>query len=54
MALKPIKKKRLFEEIIVAIEQYVQEENIQPGEKLPSENELAPFLTSAKRRSEKR
>ncbi|ALS23068.1 MULTISPECIES: FadR/GntR family transcriptional regulator [Paenibacillus] len=48
MALKPIKKKRLFEEIIVAIEQYVQEENIQPGEKLPSENELASIFNVSK------
>ena len=48
MALKPIKKKRLFEEIIVAIEQYIQEENIQPGEKLPSENELAAIFNVSK------
>lgn len=41
MALKPIKKKRLFEEIIIAIERYIQEEQILPGEKLPSEGELA-------------
>ncbi|MBP1933881.1 FadR/GntR family transcriptional regulator [Ammoniphilus resinae] len=48
MALKPIKKRRLFEEIIVAIEQYIREENIQPGERLPSENELAAIFNVSK------
>jgi len=48
MALKPIKKKRLFEEIIIAIEQFIREENIQPGERLPSENELAAIFNVSK------
>ncbi|EST55052.1 hypothetical protein T458_08985 [Brevibacillus panacihumi W25] len=48
MALKPIKKKRLFEEIIFAIEQYIQEEKIQPGERLPSENELSSIFNVSK------
>ncbi|MEW9674103.1 FadR/GntR family transcriptional regulator [Ammoniphilus sp. 3BR4] len=48
MALKPIKKKRLFEEIIFAIEQYILEEKIQPGEKLPSENELSSIFNVSK------
>lgn len=48
MALKPIKKKRLFEEIIIAIDEYLQEENIQPGERLPSENELAAMFHVSK------
>lgn len=48
MALKPIKKKRLFEEIIFAIEQYIVEENIQPGERLPSENELSSIFNVSK------
>jgi GntR family transcriptional regulator, transcriptional repressor for pyruvate dehydrogenase complex len=48
MALKPIKKKRLFEEIIIAIEQYIQEEKIPPGGKLPSENELAAIFNVSK------
>jgi GntR family transcriptional repressor for pyruvate dehydrogenase complex len=48
MGLKPIKKKRLFEEIIVGIEEYLQEENIQPGDRLPSENELAALFNVSK------
>ncbi|WP_047152483.1 FadR/GntR family transcriptional regulator [Aneurinibacillus tyrosinisolvens] len=48
MSLKPIKKKRLFEEIIVAIEKYIREEKIQPGERLPSENELAALFNVSK------
>jgi GntR family transcriptional repressor for pyruvate dehydrogenase complex len=48
MALKPIKRKRLFEEIIVAMENFIQEENIQPGERLPSENELASLFNVSK------
>jgi GntR family transcriptional repressor for pyruvate dehydrogenase complex len=48
MALKPIKRKRLFEEIIVAIEQFIQDENIQPGERLPSENDLASLFDVSK------
>lgn len=47
-SLKPIKKKRLFEEIIFAIEEYIKEENIQPKEKLPSENELAEIFNVSK------
>ncbi len=41
MPLKPIKRKHLFEEIILAIEKYIQNENIKPGERLPSENEFS-------------
>lgn len=48
MTLKPIKKKRLFEEIIVAIEQYIEAENFQPGDRLPSENELAIIFNVSK------
>ncbi|PZE22127.1 FadR/GntR family transcriptional regulator [Paenibacillus xerothermodurans] len=48
MALKPIKRKRLFEEIIVAVEQFIQDENIQPGMRLPSENELAAIFNVSK------
>jgi GntR family transcriptional regulator, transcriptional repressor for pyruvate dehydrogenase complex len=47
-SLKPIKKKRLFEEIIFAIEEYIKEENIQPTEKLPSESELASIFNVSK------
>lgn len=48
MALKPIKKRRLFEEIIVAIEQYIEEEDITPGDRLPSENELTTLFQVSK------
>ncbi|MBD8067938.1 FadR/GntR family transcriptional regulator [Bacillus sp. PS06] len=48
MSLKPIKKKKLFEEIILAIEEYIQGENIQPGHRLPSENELASIFQVSK------
>ncbi|MCF6094087.1 FadR family transcriptional regulator [Microaerobacter geothermalis] len=48
MALKPIRKKRLFEEIILAIEKYIEEENIKPGQKLPSENELTDIFNVSK------
>ncbi|WP_246945170.1 FadR/GntR family transcriptional regulator [Bacillus pinisoli] len=48
LSLKPIKKKRLFEEIILAIEQYIKNENIQPGGKLPSENELSSIFQVSK------
>lgn len=48
MSLKPIKKKRLFEEIIVALEHYIKEENIKPGDRLPSENELVSMFNVSK------
>jgi GntR family transcriptional repressor for pyruvate dehydrogenase complex len=48
MTLKPIKKKRLFEEIILAIEEYIQAEGIKPGERLPSENELSKLFEVSK------
>ena len=48
MALKPIKKKKLFEEIITAIENYIQVEDISPGDKLPSENELSAIFQVSK------
>lgn len=48
MGLKPIKKKRLFEEIIVAIEQYIKDENIKTGDRLPSENELSSIFNVSK------
>ncbi|UTR11927.1 FadR family transcriptional regulator [Evansella sp. LMS18] len=46
--MKPIKKRRLFEEVILAIEDYIAENNIKPGEKLPSENELAAIFKVSK------
>lgn len=48
MGLKPIKKKRLFEEIIVALEKYIKDANIKPGDKLPSENELVSLFNVSK------
>jgi GntR family transcriptional repressor for pyruvate dehydrogenase complex len=48
LSLKPIKKKRLFEEIILAIEQYIKNENIKPGDKLPSESELSAIFEVSK------
>jgi len=48
LAFKPIRKKRLFEEIILAIEEYVRDHDIQPGEKLPSESELATMFDVSK------
>ncbi|WP_141431073.1 FadR/GntR family transcriptional regulator [Bacillus sp. 03113] len=40
MAFESIKRKSLYEEIVSQIISYIQNENIKPGEKLPSENEL--------------
>jgi GntR family transcriptional repressor for pyruvate dehydrogenase complex len=48
VSLKPIKKKRLFEEIILAIEEYIKIEKIMPGDKLPSENELSSIFEVSK------
>lgn len=48
MIFKPIQRKYLFEEIIVAIEDYIQTNKMQPGEKLPSENELAELFQVSK------
>jgi GntR family transcriptional regulator, transcriptional repressor for pyruvate dehydrogenase complex len=48
MGLKPIKKRRLFEEIIIAIEEYIEEEKISAGERLPSENDLANLFQVSK------
>lgn len=46
--MKPIKKRRLFEEVILAIEDYIIDNNIKPGDKLPSENELASIFNVSK------
>jgi GntR family transcriptional repressor for pyruvate dehydrogenase complex len=40
MPFESIKKKSLYEEIVSRIILYIQKENIKPGDKLPSENEL--------------
>ncbi|HET7658716.1 MAG TPA: GntR family transcriptional regulator, partial [Bacillales bacterium] len=48
MALQPIKKKRLFEEIILALEDYIEYEKVEPGEKLPSVNELSTLFNVSK------
>jgi GntR family transcriptional regulator, transcriptional repressor for pyruvate dehydrogenase complex len=46
--LKPIRKKRLYEEIILAIEEMIRKNNIQPGERLPSEKELSTIFDVGK------
>ncbi len=48
LAIRPIRKKRLFEEIILAIEEYVRDNKISPGEKLPSESSLAAMFDVSK------
>lgn len=42
--MKPIKKMRISTMIVEAIEEMIQTENMQPGDKLPSENQLAQRL----------
>ncbi len=42
--MKPIKKMRISTMIVEAIEEMIIAENIQPGDKLPSENVLARRL----------
>jgi len=41
MIFKPIKQKRISEEIVEQIEQYIKEGLLKPNEKLPSERDLA-------------
>jgi len=48
MGLKPIKKKRLYEEVMIAIEDYVLTEGISSGDRLPSENELSSMFQVSK------
>ncbi|KAB7667749.1 FadR/GntR family transcriptional regulator [Bacillus sp. B1-b2] len=48
MALESIKKRSLYEEIVSSIILYIQKENIKPGEKLPSENELMEYFKVSK------
>ncbi len=43
--LKPIRKKRLYQDIIEQIHLSVKEEQLKPGDKLPSEREFAEMLT---------
>ncbi|MCG8530608.1 MAG: GntR family transcriptional regulator, partial [Desulfovibrionales bacterium] len=42
--MKPIKKMRISTIIVESIEGMIQAENLQPGDKLPSENQLAKQL----------
>ncbi|MFS0891497.1 FadR/GntR family transcriptional regulator [Peribacillus frigoritolerans] len=48
LVLKNIKKKNLYEEIISEIIQYIQEENLKPGDKLPTENEFVEIFQVSK------
>ena len=41
ISMKPIEKKSLYLKISDAIYRYIQMNNLQPGDKLPSENELS-------------
>ncbi|WP_028401533.1 FadR/GntR family transcriptional regulator [Ectobacillus panaciterrae] len=48
MALEVIKRRNLYEEIVSQIIRFIQEKNIKPGEKLPSENELVEIFQVSK------
>jgi GntR family transcriptional repressor for pyruvate dehydrogenase complex len=48
MAFEVIKKKNLYEEIVTQIIRYIQEKNIKPGDKLPSENDLVEIFKVSK------
>jgi GntR family transcriptional regulator, transcriptional repressor for pyruvate dehydrogenase complex len=48
LVLRNIKKRNLYEEIISEIIQYIQEENIKPGDKLPTENEFVEIFQVSK------
>lgn len=48
MAFESIKKRSLYEEICDQIINYIHKENIQPGEKLPSENDLISIFQVSK------
>jgi GntR family transcriptional regulator, transcriptional repressor for pyruvate dehydrogenase complex len=48
MAFKNIKKKNLYEEIISQIIEYVKDEQLKPGDKLPTENEFVEIFQVSK------
>lgn len=48
MAFTSIQKKKLYEEIIAQIIQYIETEQLKPGDKLPSENELTELFQVSK------
>jgi GntR family transcriptional repressor for pyruvate dehydrogenase complex len=48
LAFVSIKKKSLYEEIVSQVIRYIQEKNIKPGDKLPSENELVEIFKVSK------
>jgi GntR family transcriptional regulator, transcriptional repressor for pyruvate dehydrogenase complex len=48
LLFESIKKKSLYEEIVSQIIRYIQEKNINPGDKLPSENELVEMFQVSK------
>ena len=41
--MKTIKRLSLSEQVVRSIVQYVQENNLQPGDQLPTENEFADW-----------
>jgi GntR family transcriptional repressor for pyruvate dehydrogenase complex len=48
LSFEVIRKKNLYEEIVTQIIRYIQEKNIKPGDKLPSENELVDIFKVSK------
>ncbi|MCO7174885.1 FadR/GntR family transcriptional regulator [Sporolactobacillus kofuensis] len=48
MSFKIINKKNLYEEIVTQIVDFIQRENLKPGDKLPSENVLAADFNVSK------
>lgn len=48
MAFESIKKKSLYEEIVSQLIRYIQKEKLQPGDRLPSENELIEVFQVSK------
>jgi len=48
MSLKSIQKKSLYEEIVQQVIQYIKNENLSPGDKLPSEDKLVALFQVSK------
>lgn len=45
MMLKPIRRKRLYQDIIEQIQLLIRDNELKPGDKLPSEREMAENLS---------
>ncbi|MCL5045604.1 MAG: FadR family transcriptional regulator [Actinobacteria bacterium] len=48
MILQPIQKTRIYEQIVQQIQQMIREANYQPGDRLPSEREMAQAFSVSK------